>query len=176
MKKYRQPWEPMVICIPTPILKLPISWPGCFSIRLPPRALQTIPATSTPQLTTRKWNKKCNRNAIKREKKPQSLDFTGSAAHLRLFELFPKFLSATLKCWYFLHFGYIYFAKYYSFRIVFTIFSSKLVAVSAPIIFHRLDIIYFLLFTTNKSMWLSGYLLYLLPLSKRKEHRYEQQT
>ena len=86
MKKYRQPLEPMVICIPTPILKLPTSWPGCFSIRLPPRALQTIPATSTPQLTTRKWNKKCNRNAIKSEKKPQILDFTGSAAHLRLFE------------------------------------------------------------------------------------------
>ena len=50
---------------------------------------------------------------------------------LRLFELFPKFLSATHKYSYFLHFGYFYFAKYRSFRIVFKVFSSKIVAVSA---------------------------------------------
>ena len=59
------------------------------------------------------------------------------------FKLFPIFLSTTHKCWYFLHFRHLYFAKYRSFRIVFKVFSSKLVAVSAPIIFHRLDIIYF---------------------------------
>ena len=41
--------------------------------------------------------------------------------------------------------GHFYFAKYHSFHIVFKVFSSKLVAVSAPIIFHRLDIIYFLI-------------------------------
>ena len=59
------------------------------------------------------------------------------------YSFFPSLLSATHKCWYFLHFGHIYFAKYRYFRIVFKTFSSKLVAVSAPLIFHRLDIIYF---------------------------------
>ena len=35
------------------------------------------------------------------------------------------------------------FTKYYSFRIIFKVFSSKLVAVPALIIFHQLDTIYF---------------------------------
>lgn len=58
---------------------------------------------------------------------------------------------------------HFYFAKYRSFHIVFNTFSSKLVAVSTPIIFHRLDIIYFLLLTMNKFLCLSGYLFRLLP-------------
>ena len=77
-----------------------------------------------------------NKNPHKAHKYRLCEDFT-------LFELFLRFLSTTHKCWYFLHFKHFYFAKYRSFRIVYKIFSSKLVAVSAPIIFHRLDIIYF---------------------------------
>ena len=88
---------------------------------------------------------KINLKTISRNKKKdwKSLILRAFQSKCPLFELFPKFLSATLKCWYFLHFGHVYFAKYYSFRIVFKVFSSKLVAVSAPIISHRLDIIYF---------------------------------
>ena len=54
--------------------------------------LQYTPATQsvtdyTSNQHTAAYHKEVKKNAIKREKKPQSLDFTGSAAHLRLFEL-----------------------------------------------------------------------------------------
>ena len=62
---------------------------------------------------------------------PKTRINTGFRHLCPLFKLFPRFLSATHKCWYFLNFWHFNFAKYRSFHIVFNTFSSKLVAISA---------------------------------------------
>lgn len=95
----------------------------------------------------------------------------------RLFKLFPREVSSNQKCLFYAAFRRIYFIKCYSFHVVFKNFSSKLVAIIQYCIYKvhgRYNLL--LLLKTNKFLWLSGYLLRLLPQPKRKDHYHEQST